>query len=140
MLTQSFVSRDRASGFTLVEVLVSTALVVVIMALVLGTVDQTQRIFSRSSAKVAQFQSARRAFDAMTRRLGQSTLNTYYRAFDTDSKLEAAYFKYTRESELQFCPGRPQKSSAVRRCRACQSRCSRPTPRTRSSSRLHRLH
>jgi uncharacterized protein (TIGR02599 family) len=85
-----------------VEVLVSTALLALIMALVMVTVDGTQRVMTRTTTKVSQFQAARTAFDTMTRRLSQATLNTYYRSFDTDTATETANFRYTRESELQF--------------------------------------
>ena len=95
----------RSTGFTLVEVLVSSALLVFIMVLVLSTVDQTQRVWRRAASKVTQFQSARNAFESMTRRLSQATLNTYYRSFDEDISTETAQFTYTRESELQFMTG-----------------------------------
>jgi uncharacterized protein (TIGR02599 family) len=75
------------------------------MVLVLSTVEQTQRVWSRAQSKVSQFQSARNAFDSLTRRLSQATLNTYYRAFDQDITTETAAFAYTRESELHFLTG-----------------------------------
>ncbi|MEO8353111.1 MAG: prepilin-type N-terminal cleavage/methylation domain-containing protein, partial [Chthoniobacteraceae bacterium] len=75
-------SRSRArEAFTLVEVMVSSVLVVLLMALLLQTVSQAQNLMSRTTAKVNQFKAARNAFEAMTRRLSQATLNTYYRAF-----------------------------------------------------------
>src|SRR5262245_32464200 len=96
---------DRISAFTLVEVMVSSALLVFIMVLVLSTVEQTQRVWSRAQSKISQFQSARNAYESLTRRLSQATLNTYYRAFDQDITTETAAFAYTRESELQFMTG-----------------------------------
>jgi uncharacterized protein (TIGR02599 family) len=66
------------AGFTLTEVLVSSALIVGIMALMLTAVDQTRRTITNTTSRVSQFQSARVAFEAMTRTLGQATLNTYY--------------------------------------------------------------
>ena len=53
-------------AFTLVEVMVSSALLVFIMVLVISTVDQTQKVWSRAQSKVSQFQSARNAFESMT--------------------------------------------------------------------------
>jgi uncharacterized protein (TIGR02599 family) len=82
--------------------MVSTALLVFIMVLVLSTVEQTQKVWARASAKVSQFQVARNAFDSLTRRLSQATLNTYYRAFDEDITQESSHYTYTRESEVQF--------------------------------------
>ena len=92
-------------GFTLVELMVSTALIAVLMLLLLSTVDQTQQVWKRTTAKVAQFQAGRAAFEAMTRRLGQATLNTYWRAHDGDSRNSRADFLFRRHSELQFISG-----------------------------------
>ncbi len=92
-------------AFTLVEVMVSSVLVVLLMALLLQTVSQAQNLMSRTTAKVNQFKAARNAFEAMTRRLSQSTLNTYYRAFDQNPNDFKAAYSYTRESEMQFLSG-----------------------------------
>ena len=84
------------SGFTLVEVLVSAGIVVVLMVVLLGMTDQTQRLVRSTSAKVEQFQEARVAFEAMTRRLAQATLNTYW---DYDNPTKPT--KYIRSAELR---------------------------------------
>ncbi len=93
------------AAFTLVELIVSTALIALLMVLLLGTVDQTQKVWNRTTAKVAQFQASRAAFEAMNRRLGQATLNTYWRAFDAVSGNAKADFLFRRQSELQFITG-----------------------------------
>lgn len=92
-------------GFTLVELLVSTALIALLMLLLLGTVDQTQNVWKRTTAKIAQFQASRAAFEALNRRLSQATLNTYYRATDTASNDSQANFLFRRQSELHFISG-----------------------------------
>jgi uncharacterized protein (TIGR02599 family) len=92
-------------GFTLVEVMVSTALVVAIMALLLTTVDQTQRIWQRARGKTTQFQAARSAFDIMARRLSQSTLNTYWISREALGFAKKGDFTYRRQAELQFICG-----------------------------------
>ena len=94
-----------ADGFTLVELLVSTALIALLMLLLLGTVDQTQNVWKRTTAKIAQFQASRAAFEALNRRLSQATLNTYYRATDTASGDSQANFLFRRQSELHFISG-----------------------------------
>jgi uncharacterized protein (TIGR02599 family) len=96
-------SRLRA-GFTLTEVLVSSALIVGIMALMLTTVDQTRRTISNTTSRVSQFQSARVAFEAMTRALGQATLNTYY-DLDRSGDANQNPFGYRRQSDLHFICG-----------------------------------
>ena len=98
-------SRKNLNAFTLIELLVSTALIGLLMALLLSTVNQSQRVMTRTSAKVKQFQAARAAFDVMTRRLSQAKLNTFYRAFDSDSTVENSTYAFTRESDLQFFSG-----------------------------------
>lgn len=92
-------------GFTLVELMVSTALIALLMLLLLGTVDQTQNIWKRTTAKVTQFQASRAAFEAMNRRLSQATLNTYYRPTDIASGNSSADYLFRRQSELQFISG-----------------------------------
>src|SRR5262245_58736619 len=104
-MNRSVFPRRTEAAFTLVEVMVSSALLVFIMVLVLSTVEQTQRVWARAESKVSQFQSARNAFESLTRRTSQATLNTYYRAFDQDIRTESAQLTYTRESELQFLTG-----------------------------------
>src|SRR5258706_7147521 len=103
----SFPSRHRRAltGFTLVEVLVSSVLIVGIMVLLLGTVDQTQRLWQRSRSKTTQFQSARAAFEAMSRRVAQATLNTYWKAHEEVVTSETAAFKFRRQGEMQFASG-----------------------------------
>lgn len=72
------------------------------MVLLLTTVDQTQRVVRRTNQKTTQFQGARDAFESMTRRLSQATLNTYWRAYDSDvTKLNVSY-KFRRQADLQF--------------------------------------
>lgn len=93
------------SGFTLVELMVSTGLIALLMLLLLGTVDQTQNVWKRTTAKIAQFQASRAAFEAMNRRLSQATLNTYYRPTDTASGNAKAEYLFRRQSELQFISG-----------------------------------
>lgn len=88
------------SGFTLVEVLVAASIVVVLMVVLLGMTDQTQRLVRSTSAKVEQFQESRVAFESMTRRLAQATLNTFW---DYDDPAQPT--RYIRAAELRFRSG-----------------------------------
>jgi uncharacterized protein (TIGR02599 family) len=92
-------------GFTLTEVLVSSALIVGIMGLMLTTVDQTRRTISNTTSRVAQFQSARIAFEAMTRNLSQATLSTYW-DLDRLADPTANPVNYRRQSDLHFICGK----------------------------------
>ena len=70
------------------------------MVVLLGMTDQTQRLVRSTSAKVEQFQDARVAFEAMTRRLSQATLNTFW---DYDNPTQPT--RYIRAAELRFRSG-----------------------------------
>ena len=95
-------TQHRSDGFTLVEVLVAAGIIVVIMAILLGMTDQTQRLVRATSSKVEQFQEARVAFESMTRRLSQATLNTFWDyVYDSNGKPTG----YERKAELRFRSG-----------------------------------
>ena len=85
--------------------MLSVAVIAGLMYFMIGTIDQTQKVWVRTSEKVTEFQSARSAFESMTRRLSQATLNAYWRAHDTDVASTKAAFKFRRQSELQFISG-----------------------------------
>jgi uncharacterized protein (TIGR02599 family) len=93
------------SAFTLIEVMVSSALIVVIMGFLMYTMDQTQRTMRGADSKVGQFQTARVAFEAMTRNLSQATVNTYW---DLDFGVKNGKVQpvgYRRNSDLHFVSG-----------------------------------
>jgi len=90
----------RRYGFTLVELLVSMAVLSLIMAMMLGILGSIQRQTSRSTGNIEAFRAARNAFEAITRRISQATLNTYW-AYD--DPVEPT--RYQRASELRFLSG-----------------------------------
>lgn len=96
---------SRRDAFTLTEVLVSSALIVAIMAIMFTTIEQTRRTITTTTARVAQFQGARIAFEAMTRSLSQATLNTYY-DLDRRNDIGQNPIGYRRNSDLHFVSGR----------------------------------
>ncbi len=89
--------RKNTAAFTLVEVLVAAAILVAMVGFLLTVMDQTARIWSSTSAKVEQFREARNAFERVSSRLAQATLNTYW---DYDNA--TAPTRYERRSELRF--------------------------------------
>jgi len=93
-------SNHREGGFTLVELLVAVAILAMIVGLLLTMVSQTSKTWKSTSGKIEQFRDARVAFDAITRKLGQATLNTYY---DYDNPTNPT--SYMRQSELRFLCG-----------------------------------
>ncbi len=92
--------RVTARGFTLVELLVSTLILTVLVVVLASIVNQTSSMWHYTASKVEQFRGAREGFEAMTRRLSQATLNTYW-DYD-DPNLPKTYL---RQSELRFISG-----------------------------------
>ena len=61
-------------GFTLLEVLVSIAILAMLMVLVAAIFNSSSRLWKSAETKVSAFQSARAAVETISRRLGQATL------------------------------------------------------------------
>jgi uncharacterized protein (TIGR02599 family) len=95
-----------ASAFTLLEMLVSTTILAVIVVLLARVMSDTAAIWRRTTAKVDQFREARTAFETLTTRLAQATLNTYWDyQYDNPTSATRIPVKYTRRSELRFIAG-----------------------------------
>ena len=90
----------KSSGFTLVELLVSTALIALVALLLVTMTNSTASTWRYTTGRIEQFRGADTAFEAMTRRLSQATLNTYW---DYDSPTKPT--KYLRQSDLRFITG-----------------------------------
>lgn len=102
-------SSGSTGAFTLIELMVATVILLGISAIMITTTGQAGQIFQRTSGKIEQFGEARRAFESVTRRLAEATLNTYwdysYKNVGT-SRVPAAY---VRQSELRFRSGAMRK-------------------------------
>ncbi len=90
----------RQRGFTLLELLVSVAVLAILMSIVMGITMATNQATKTTSSKLHAFSSARNAFDALTRNLAQATLNTYWDYDDPNAPK-----RYLRQSELHFICG-----------------------------------
>jgi len=91
-------------GFTLIETLVAAVLLAVVVFLLASIGGRTTSIWKRADSQVNSFQSARFAFERMTRSIGQATLNPYWDYLDTSSN------RRTPANAASFTP------SAYRRC------------------------
>lgn len=101
-------------AFTLVELLVSLAVLSILLLINAQVIGQVQATWSASNARVSQFREARTAFDIITRNLSQATLNTYL-DYETNYLATAAATSgtaaatgpgsYVRRSDLQFICG-----------------------------------
>lgn len=87
-------------GFTLVEVLLSTAIIGLILLILVSITSQTAQTWRYTTGKIEQFREARVAFDRMTTQISQATLNTYW---DYDNA--TAPKRYERRSELRYING-----------------------------------
>lgn len=87
-------------AFTLVEILVSTAVLAFLLLILLSITSQVSTTWRQTTGKTEQFRQAREAFDAISRRLSRATLNTYW---DYDDP--ATPSNYVRQSELRFVSG-----------------------------------
>ena len=105
-----------SSAFTLVEILVSLAVLTILLLISAQVIGQVQATWSASNARVSQFREARTAFDIITRNLSQATLNSYmdYQSnyLVTASSMAGAVSgannnpgNYVRKSDLQFVCG-----------------------------------
>ncbi len=90
-------SPSRRAGFSLLEVLVSFAVLALIMVMLLSITDAISKTWKGTTEKMQSFEDARAAFDRITSLLGQATLNPYWDYDDLQNPT-----KYERTSELQF--------------------------------------
>lgn len=88
------------AAFTLIEVMVSTVIVVILAGILISATDLTAKSFQRTSAKIEQFSEARRGFEVLTRRLAEATLNTYWDYYN--DKGEARPTLQTRKGETNY--------------------------------------
>ena len=94
-------------GFTLIELLVSMVVLIVLVVLLTQLINTLRGVISRTSTSIEEFRDARDAFETMTRRIAQATLNSYD---DLDPTLAGASVAttaaaYVRASELRFISG-----------------------------------
>jgi uncharacterized protein (TIGR02599 family) len=101
-LKTKMVVEKAQDGFTLAELLVASAILALLVVLLLTMVNQTSKTWKSTSGKIEEFRGARDAFDTITRRMGQATLNTY---LDYVTNSSGVPVSYGRQSELRFLSG-----------------------------------
>jgi uncharacterized protein (TIGR02599 family) len=101
-------TQPRVAAFTLVELMVSTAIISLLLILLVQMTAQTSATWQYTTAKAEQFREARNGFETMSRRIAQATLNTYW---DYDNpELPRSY---VRQSELRFICGPMQSGTRL---------------------------
>lgn len=92
---------SRASrAFTLLELLVSTAVLALLLVAMTQILSSSQSAWTRTRSMTEQHREARAAFEFIARRISQATLNAYW-AYDDPTTPT----KYQRASELHFVCG-----------------------------------
>ena len=95
----------RKGGFTLVELMVSMAILAMLLLVLASLTNATQRSWTYTSGKIEEFRNAREAFESITRKLGQATLNTYWDYLYPNGDASKPPTGYVRQSELRFICG-----------------------------------
>lgn len=108
MNTKVSLTRIVTGGFTLVELMVSMAIISIMVLMLATTTHQASNVWRRGASKVEQFRESRIAFETITRRLGNATLNTYwdYQYAPDDPDHVGPPTAFVRQSELRFRSGR----------------------------------
>lgn len=104
-------------GFNLVELMVSITLLALLSLLLAAVVNSTTKTTQYTTGKLEQFRNARNAFDFMTRRLSQTTLNTYLDYDYPNGNSSLPPNSYARQSDLRFLSGNAESllGSSVKR-------------------------
>jgi uncharacterized protein (TIGR02599 family) len=92
--------------------LVSVAILTLILIVVASMAGQTSRTWLFTTSRIEEFNAARTAFDTVSRRLSQATLNTYWDYADSTGSARTnsnsgtfVPATYARQSELRFVSG-----------------------------------
>ena len=94
----------KSTGFTLVELLVSMTVIAIMLVVLSQMTNALRTTISQTTSQLEEFRDARNAFETMTRRIGQATLNAYD-DLDPTSTAGTAATSYVRASELRFRSG-----------------------------------
>jgi len=97
MVNDRPVAWRRCEGFSLLEILLAAAILMMILVLFLNMISGTSTVTRRAGDTISSFQEARTAFDVLTRNLSQATLSPIW---DYDNLSQPT--KYRRETGLHF--------------------------------------
>ena len=92
----------KQAGFTLIEIMISVAILSVILFLCFSIISNTEEVIHKNSSKIKVFTDAREAFYKIQKNLQQASLNTYW---DYERNEEGSPISYLRKSELHFVSG-----------------------------------
>ncbi len=105
--------RPIGRGFSLIELMVSTAVLSMLLIIVFQMLKGVQATWKRTRQDVGEFKDARQAFEEITRRVSQATLNTYFSYRYDEQTVRGVKLRMGREiipqSELHFVCGPAEK-------------------------------
>lgn len=94
--------RKPTCGFTLVELLVSMAVLALLMVIIMDMLNRTQKTVTRQQARAEEFKEARAALESISRSLSGAVMNSYWAYGDYSV---AGKVNYTRQSDGHFVAG-----------------------------------
>ncbi|PTY03626.1 hypothetical protein DB346_07080 [Verrucomicrobia bacterium LW23] len=108
--------RRQRLAFSLVELLVSMAVLLVMTVIIFHITRSTADVWRNSSGKIEGFRNARGVYETVTRMVSQATLNTYFDYVDDDGLFRDTSntnalrnftpVDYARRSDLHFICGK----------------------------------
>jgi uncharacterized protein (TIGR02599 family) len=98
----SAANKKMRAAFSLIELLISLAVLSVLVVLAASLIGAIQDVWKRSSARTEQFRSARQALETVSARLSQATLNPYW---VVQTNASGVPVRYERQSDLRFLTG-----------------------------------
>src|SRR5689334_5970956 len=98
-------------AFTIIEIVVSCAVLTLIMLITVSIVGSTSSAYNQTRARAETFEEARTSFEAITRKVSQAMLNTYWDYDYANNDRTRPPRGYVRQSELHFVSG-PTKSGS----------------------------
>lgn len=108
-MSRRFRHQGLRRAFSLIELMVSVAVLSMILVIVFQMLEQMQKTWKRTRQSVSEFKDARNGFEEMGRRLGQATMNAYFGYDYVPSTLQGIPVRYgkeiIRQSELHFVSG-----------------------------------
>lgn len=101
--------RPAGRGFSLIELMVATTVLSMLLIMVFQMMRGMQTTWKRVRQDVGEFKEARQAFEEISRRVSQSTLNTYFSYRYDEQTVQGVRLRMGREiipqSELHFVCG-----------------------------------
>ncbi len=100
--------RSVPQGFTLVELLLSLALIGLLMLVLASMTNATAFSWRYTTSKIEQFRGAETAFETISRRVSQATLNTSWDYHYPNGNTSLPPDRYIRQSDLRFISDRTE--------------------------------